>query len=291
MTKMQKNKIKKIFLKKGKLIFLFNLFFLLAAVIVVGGVYIFFKKSVQKIVVRFDVTDENPLYAYTSPKNQYATSFQVGDISFNELGEKDAEIVGLETYSVEPTKMVTRLDIKLKAEYSFRKKQYLYKGKPIVYGESHSFVFSKVKVKASVIDFPGFRNENSRVTYFRRVKAQLRYERREFSDTYGVADFIAESVKNGDAVYNKQGDVLAKIVSVDIKPAQRTIVSGNRLVEVLDPMLKDVFYDIDLQVTNIDGNEYMFNYGPVKVGETIPLNFQEINVWPTIIEMGDRIDS
>lgn len=248
--------------------------------------YLFFKREVVYITARFKVTDENILYAKTSPNNEFTTSFQVGDTERDELGRVASEIVSVESYKTNPEEHIVYLDIKLKAVYNPRTRQYSVRGKNILFGESLTFSLTKVHFKAVVVDFPGFRNAQAITLKKTIVKAQLRWDNRYYSDVYGVPDFVASAVKKGDTVKNSKGEVLVRILDVDIQPAKRLVVNNagqSFLVE--DPYLKDVYYTIELATKEIDGKTYMFDYRPVLINNVIPINMNTVSVWPNIIEI------
>ena len=132
-----------------------------------------------------------------------------------------------------------------------------------------------------VVDFPSFQNTATPTATL--VQAQIRTESREFSDTWGVPDFIANAVHEGDEVKDSKGNVLAKITSVTVVPARRTIITaaGSPII-IFDPQLKDVFLSLNLTTKIINDKIYMFDYMPVSVGSQIPLNLPTIAISPVI---------
>ncbi len=245
-------------------------------------IIVFSKREVKFTTIRLKITDEEILYAAASPAVEYANSFIVGDSEKNELGQKTAEITRIEAYNTAPSKKVVILDISVKATYNPRKNQFSLKGKAINYGSSLSFNFEKVKVKGLVVDFPEFDGAVPVKEHKVVVKTQLRWENRAFSDVYGVPDYVARSVKVGDVVTDSQGKVLAKILEVKTQPAQRTLFSNGNAVLVNDPLLKDVFYTIELSTKVINDRMYMYDFLPVQIDQAVPLNFAQISLFPVI---------
>jgi hypothetical protein len=216
----------------------------LLIVFVLFVILIFFRREVKTIVVKVKVTDENPLYANTLPGNEFSYAFFPGDSENDELGRKISEIVSVDKYMLNPDRQVVYLNLKIKTTYNPRKKTYTYLGKTIAFGESYNFTFSKVRFTGLVVDFPGFQEGSKKVKRTRIVNTQLRWDNREFSDTYGVPNYIADSIKEGLFVKNSSNEILAVIRDVKIAPAKRTIITNyNQPISVLDPELKDVFYD------------------------------------------------
>jgi len=248
--------------------------------------YLFFRREVIFITARFKVTDENILYAKTTPNNEFTTSFMVGDTERDELGRVVSEIIGVESYKTVPEQHVVYLDIKLKSVYNPRKKQYSVRGKNIIFGESFTFSFTKVRFKALVVDFPGFRDPQGIKFKKTIVKTQLRYDSRGFSDVYGVPNFVAAAVKKGDIVTDSKDNVLIKILDVSIQSAKRLVVSSSgQPFLVDDPYLKDVYYTIELATKEVDGKTYMFDYIPVLINTAVPINMNTVSIWPTITEI------
>lgn len=263
-----------------------DVLFVILSLFLVIGIYFLFKRDVSYITIRVKVTDENILYASNAPPNYYALRFIVGDKEIDELGQTLSEIVGVESYRLSPETMVTYLDIKLRAIYNPRTQHYGIRGKTIVFGESITFYFSNVKVTATVMDFPGFSGYKNMKTGTTIVKAQLRYDNRQFSDVYGVPEFLAYALKVGDTVRDSKQNVLAKILEVQVTPAKRTVVNSvGNAYQIEDPDLKDVYYTVEL-TTKTDNNQiYTYNYMPVLIGATLPLYTNSVSVFPVITEI------
>lgn len=260
--------------------------FLFIGVIFLIGFYVFFKRDVVYITAKFKVTDENALYAKNHPNNEYASAFTVGDAELDTLGRPIAEIKDVEAYKITPEDYVVYLNIKLKAVYDPRRHVYSAQGKNILFGEVFTFSLNKTKFKALVVDFPGFRNKNDEVHTKTVVRAQVRYDNRNFSDVYGIPSFLADAVKAGDTVTDIKGRALAKILDVTIVPAKRVIVNANGQPFVVnDPELKDTYYTIELDTVRLKNQTYMFGFIPVEINMSVPLNFPSVFILPTITEI------
>lgn len=262
-----------------------DIFVIIVCIVIIGIFYIVFNRYVTTVVVRFKITDDSPLYAKTLPGNEYASHFMVGDTEKDELGRTISEIVGIESYKINPDQTVVYLDIKMKAVYNPRKKQYSSQGKNIAFGETFLFSFSKIKFRALAVDFPGFLDKKTIKPTKTIIRAQLRDSSRYFSDTYGIQPFIANAVKKNDIVTNSKGDILLKILDVSIKPATRTIINNTNAYQQLDPELKDVYYTIELSTKRLDDQMYMFDYQLVLIGALVPINLPTVSVFPTITEI------
>ena len=262
-------------------------FFLFGIVIFAGLIFYFvFRRETATIQIRLKVTDKDVLYQYANPNNSYASAFKVGDSELNEIGQKTAEIVGVEAYNISATDQVVYLDVDVKAVYNPLKKQYTMKGKPVIFGESFVFSFSKVYVQALVVDFPGS-NFNQDIQIGKTiVKTQVRFDSRQFSDVYGAPKFYLAAIHQGDEMKDSHGNVLAKILNVDSSPAKRVVITANGILqEMNDPELVDIFLTVELTTKRINGKTYMFDYLPLQVGSSVPLNLSTIAIYPIITEI------
>jgi hypothetical protein len=210
----------------------------------------------------------------------------VGDSEKDELGRTEAEITSVDSYKTNQAGQVVYLDIRLKAIYNPRTQQYSLKGKNLIFGEFFDFSFRKAHVRALVVDFPGLRDSHNVTETKTIVKTQVRDASRSFSDTYGIPDYLAQGIKTGDAVRNSKGNLMAKVLDVQVLPAKRMVVStSGQPFMIDDPYLKDVYCTIELSTIKVGGKAYMFDYLPVVVGAIVPFNTDTISVWPTIIQI------
>lgn len=264
---------------------IFDWVFIAFGLIAFISFYFFFRRDVVYTTARVKVTDEIALYAVSSPNVEFASSFHVGDTERDELGRVVSEITSIETYKIVPDKQVVYLDIKLKSVYNPRTKKHSVRGKDIIFGESFDFSFTKVRFKGIIVDFEGFNDQDSEKSKKITLKAQLRNENRNYSDVYGVPEFIAKSVKPGDEVKDSKGNTLVKIVEVNILPAKRVVLNNAGAYTIDDPYLKDVFYTMEISAKEINGKNYMFDYLPVFIGTVVPINTENSSLFPTITEI------
>ena len=261
--------------------------------IVIGFVFfflIFFLRRKQELITfKLKVTDRDVLFSNVNPWNSYVQAFSEGDTERNELGKVVAEIQKVFTIEENPHKQSVYLEIKLKATYNPRSKKYSFRSRPIIYGQPFIFEFSNVKVEGIVVDFPGFLDGSSIKKYKKLIRVQVIEEERSFSDVYGIRDFKANGVNIGDEIIDSDGEVLIKVVDREIYPAKRTIFTDSgRSYVASDLQLKDVFLTLEVQVKEINGRAYVLDFVPLYLGGVLPLNFENISLWPTIIEIQDE---
>ena len=96
--------------------------------------FIFFRRENKFIVIRLKLTDPDVLDMSKRSLDEYAMAFRVGDKEYDELGQVVSEIEHVDAYRTEPQGEVVYLNIRAKALYNPRAKQYYIQGKPVVAG-------------------------------------------------------------------------------------------------------------------------------------------------------------
>ena len=249
-------------------------------------VYLSFRREVRYITVTFKVTDESYMNSYKVVPNEFADNIVKNDTIKDGLGRVAAEIEDTHKYNTDPYNKVVYVDIKLKALYDPRADQYSYYGRPLVSGVSHKFTFSKSEFNGIVVDIPS-RHKTGEVIYSESVvKARIYDNSRNYSDIYGVQEYITKTLFKGKKATDNNGDVVAQIEDLTIMPAKRTIIRmDGETVIADDPLLKDVYLTIRLKTRLSNNTKYMFNFVPLEVGVILPLNFGDVNIWTTITEI------
>lgn len=262
--------------KFSKKLHSFDIAFVALAIGILAIFYFAFRRQTVFITIR----------AKMEIKNELAIGYVVGDKEVDELGRTVAQIESVESYIISPNLVGVYLDIRLKTVFNPRTGVYSSKGKDILFGETITVAFTKSRFKGVIVDLPGL-SETLHITNKKTtVKARTNYDSRQFSDIYGIPDYLADSLKAGDTVTDTRGNVLAKILDVTITPAKRTVVTSNGQPFVVDdPELKDVSYTIELESKEVYGNLYMFDFKPLLIGESIPFYARHTSLWPTITEI------
>ena len=253
-------------------------------VIAIAGMLFFLRRSNTWLDIRVKITDPDVLYARAVPSVNYGQAFVEGDVERNELGQVSATITRVDAVQISPTQQAVYLTIHAKGLYSPLKKQYSIKGKPVVFGQSLNFTFTNVRFIGLVTDFPEYRAQKPVQTKKIQVTAQFLNESRNFSEVYGVLSYLSSAVKPGDEIFDSQNHSIVKVLSVDQKPARRTTIDDRGFPRVIeDPLLKDVSYKLELEVKEIDGKYYLYDDIPVQVGGSLPLNFNQVQIFPTVL--------
>ncbi len=260
------------FLKK---LTLFDIGILLVVVVLGGSLYAFFKRSVDEVQIRVKVTDQDVLYAKTYPAQWYAQRIQVGDTEKDALGRVLSEIVGVERFNVSSDKQAVYVDIKLNAVFDKRKGVYFSRGKSLVFGMPIRFNFSRVTFDGIVTEFPGSDGGKGLVT----GKATLYTKGRSNEPE------IVNAVKKGDKMYDSNGVLLAEVTEVLVKPADKVVQNdaGDVLLRQ-DPYFKDIYMTVEVQTKKLNGDIFVFDDMPLRVGIVAPLNFEKVSLFPLVTD-------
>lgn len=244
-------------------------------------------RSDKEILISVKVTDQNIFSTIYNPTSstllpEYVQSLSKGDVERNEVGKVLAEITQVHATQSHPFGYTTYLDLKVSANYNPLKKQYSYKGRPIIFGQEIEFHFNNVRVLGQITDFPGHIT-TERTPVKLKIYAQLRDESRSYADTYGISRIYQNAVSTGDLLTSNDGETIIKILDVKSEPAKRTIISQGQSLVVNDAQLIDLFYTLEVNGFESEGRTYLSGYIPVRVGATIPLTNNKAALFPTIL--------
>jgi hypothetical protein len=261
----------------------FDFVLLCIGVFLFFGFFFFFYRKAEYVNIRVKVTDQDVLYAKTQPETWYANRFEVGDVERDTLGRVISEIVGVERFNVTSRLKAVYLDLKVRATYDTRTKLYSARGKPLIFGTPVRFNFSTITFDGIVTEFPKSEyQKNLRVENMKVVVLQ-RWIR---PDGVTVEPTTIQSIKKGDKIYNSSGEVLAEVLEVKIRQAERTVETDKgELLLRYDPIYKDGIYTLNIRARVFNDEPFVFDNIPVKLGEVLPLNFPDVSLFPVIVEI------
>jgi len=261
----------------------FDIALIVLLVILFLGFFFFFYRKAEYANIRVKVTDQEVLYARTLPTTWYANQFVVGDIERDTLGRVISEIVGIERFNVKSDKKTVYLDLRVRATYDTRTKLYSARGRPLIFGTPVRFNFSKVTFDGIVTEFPNSSAQKNLKITNTKVTALLRGIEPEKKPDEPE---ILRAVKVGDKIYDSNGNVLAEVLDLKIRPAERvTQTTQGELLLRHDPLYKDALFTLNIRSKILDNESFMFDNIPLKIGEKLPLNFEDVSLFPVIIEI------
>ena len=247
---------------------------------------LFFYRKGEFVTIRVKVTDQNVLYAWNNPQNWYANRFQVGYIEKNTLGEVISEIIGVDSFNVESKNKAVYLDLRVKAVYDSRTKLYSARGKQLVFGTPVRFNFSEITFDGIVVEFPNSEFQKDLNVKNSKVSALVRGFKTDGKLIESVEPQVLEKLRVGDKIVSSNGTVLVEIIDVKTYPAQRTIQNerGDLLLRY-DPIYKDALITLNFLTKEFNGESYIFDDIPLRVGDEIPLVFKDLVVEPVIVDI------
>jgi len=265
----------------------FDIVFGLIFLVVILGIFLFFKRKTEYVNIRVKVTDQDILYAHTNPKNWYANRFNVGDKELNGLGQTISQITNVESFDISENTSTVYLDINIKSVYNKHTKLYTAKGTNLTFGNTIRFNFLDVSFMGLITESPDTLNQKD---YQEETREIVVIERGAGPLLYGgpgsIEPEVLEKIKVGDTINDSNGKILAKVKNISLRPAQRiTQTNGGDLLMRYDPYYKDALITIDILVKNYKGDEFVFDTYPFKIGSEIPLNFTYASILPRIIEI------
>jgi len=206
----------------------------------------------------------------------------------NVLGQTMAEIKKINIYPAPDTKKIIHLTIKLKTIFSKANQKYTYKGNDIIIGSYiDNLQFNNLLIDGLIIDI----NDQNNFSKKRKkiyAKAQLIDINPAFPYTEGVFSFVANSIKEGDVMYDSLNQPTIIIKKKMMHPARIIIpnFSGNLYLQE-NPLRFDVFLDLEIYAHKIGQWYYLFgdeNY-PIIIGNAIPFSSKNNWVFLTITEI------
>jgi hypothetical protein len=262
-------KLKKV-LKKTNLSW-FDLFVLVCGVSLLLAFFLFFYRKNEVITIRVKVTDQEVLYANTQPLNWYANHFKVGDSEADALGRTITEITHVQVFPTSAKTSVVYLDLNVRATYDRKTKTYSARGRNLSFGTPLRFSLGKVTFDGIVVDFP---NMNQSINQRELIVT---------SSAKNVEPYFSPSLHIGDKITDSNGKVFAEITSIETSPAKKvTQTSSGELLLKKDPYFVDLEIKVKVDAKVIDGVSYFFDDSPLKIGEIIPLNLNNVSLFPVI---------
>jgi len=259
----------------------------LAAVAVIfalmAGFFLFFYRRPEYVDIRVKITDKDVLYAITQPTAWYANRFIEGDVEKDVLGRKITEIKNVESFNTSSDKKAVYLDLTVRATYDTRTKLYSVKGKPLVFGTALRFNLSTITFDGIVTEFPNSQYQKNLQIKDTTIVAILRGR---IPEQKPVEPRTLESIKVGDKILDSNSNVLAEVLAVEISPAERvTETSTGQLLLRRDPFYKDATLTLKVRKKVLSGEKFIFDNIPLKIGEEVPLNFENLSIKPVIIKI------
>lgn len=241
-----------------------------ALIAAVGIVFfLFFYRRAEYIDIRIKVTDQDVLYQQSEPATWYAHRFFVGDKELDALGRTIAEITRVTTIPLDSRHQAVYVDLKVRALYDSRTKQYSTHGQSLMFGAPMRFYLSGVAFDGFVSEFPGSKEMRKGSERRARVTVLIR----------NLEPAVAAAVSPGNTVTDADGGILARVTDVAVMAAERvTNTYAGDLLLRYDPIYKDVMMAVDVRAVAIGNDLFVFDNMPLKIGLPFPLLLDSIGI-------------
>lgn len=277
-------------IKKVKFQTLLVIFILFMAVAVFA--YLFFRKSTYVQVV---VKVGEPNYVYqvwrSNPYNGdvyswFSQLLKPGMVEKSGLGDQVAVLEKVFKYDSSPDTSNVYLTLNVKTTYSRGSGQYTFKGKPLLAGSQIELYLDQVLVNGTVTEVL---KSDLAPTYHKIVVEAVIYPKNwvdTFVNTNGVPSYLADVLKVGDVVKDSQNRTVINILDKKVNNAlMLTSDSSGHVRTINNPLLKDISYTIELNVTKVGGKYFLLGDVPVVVGTEVPIHTKTASIYPTITKI------
>lgn len=267
------------------LILVFGLFSVLVFAV------IFFRRSTH-VIVTVKVGEDSSFYQSwltgwpywndtSGSKTWFAELFHVGLTEKDGLGKPRAEVLNVYSYDKLPTRKTVYLTLKLNVVYNRVSKTHTYKGVPVLVGSKIKLNLDRIYTEGLITEVEGTLGSQGREKIV--VEAQLREENATFLEMAGTKNYVADAIHVGDEVLDSNGAVIIRVVDKKVTPAQRTVVDGEGKVLLgSDPVRKDVYLTLEIDVLNLDNKYFLLDDVPVLVDKIVPINTKTYSVFPVV---------
>ena len=240
----------------------------------------------QWLTVEFKIeqTGPNPFYTdiYLVPQ-WFADKVNIGDVQYDNMGQKNFEIIDIKRWGIQSEK--TWVKAKVKAKHKSAQNTFTFLYQPLEIGRTIDISLNGAYVKGTVINIDGY--SAGRLTQDIIIKARLIDNRTPYSAyTRGVDVWVANSLQKGQTMTGFSKKVLAEILEVEVRNAERTVVTADgRVIQSEDVLKKDVFLTVRLHVSKQHDTYIFLEDIPLRIGMSLPLLFNQTPVYPVITQI------
>ncbi len=223
----------------------------------IGVLVYFFAASLNQekwITIEFKVTN-SPAYFPNNGGGDapfwVADKIRQGDVQYDTLGKKNLEVLSLKKWGYQNKE--TWVKASIKAKFKQKQKKYTFLYQPLEIGRSIDITINGSNIHGIVSSIQGF--SDTRPNHTITVKSRLVDTWSEYSTyTRGVEPWTAMAIENNLKIFDLYGKVIATIIDVDIKPAERVVTTmDGKVLVVDDPLKKDVYLTLQLDVIKQEG--------------------------------------
>lgn len=266
-----------------------TLFDQILAGIAVFGILFFaytFSRHASFVTITLKVGADNTYYSIFGPgiPTWYDNFFYKGMSEKNGLGTVQAEVLDINSFYKWPQTLSVYAKVRLRVTYNRASDQFTYKGTPVVIGSRLKLYLNNVLVEGLITGVDGVKDPREKKTLI--AETRIIDHNSTFLESSGTDQFLADTLNVGDEIKDLQGNTVIKIISKRVEPAKKvTTASDGSLLTQLDPIRKDVYVNLELNTTKVQGHYFIFDDIPILVGQAVPLNTSTTSIYTTITKI------
>ncbi|MFZ5845014.1 MAG: DUF4330 family protein, partial [Patescibacteria group bacterium] len=249
--------------------------------------FLFFRKT-SYLNLTIKINEESVAYDTWAVFNRgtrswFGQMFYPGMKEKDGLGKTSAEVLQVRTYNTFPGRQAAYLTVKLRATYNRGSNQYIYRGKPVLIGNTIKLFLDNVLAEGLITHIEGVPDPRQKTSLT--VQVQLREETPVYPETSGTRPYVAEAIKAGDQIVDNQGNVAIKVLDKEVSDAKRLVTTSDGRVSIQsNPLRKDVFLTLLVNALKIGDQYFVFDDVPILTGIEIQLNFPNIFVGAEVVK-------
>lgn len=199
---------------------------------------------------------------FPPPEYWSVASLKIGDISYNSLGHKVAEIVDIKRSYWGADRENFQVTLKVDAVKNSLSGEYTIDGKPLMIGNKLSLPLGYTQFNGVISDI--YQDEQERLTKYRRAKATVKLKGRFYEP------WQAEALRDF-TVKNSKTEVVAQTKNILIEPAEYVFTTNaGKVLRLRDPIKKDVTLTLEMfDVLCAEQTCYFEEFKPLKIGHDL----------------------
>jgi hypothetical protein len=228
------------------------------------------------ITVKFKVTLPPHYFHYNGepPPFWIVDKIKAGDIQYDAMGQKNLKILSISSIGYQDK--MTWITASVKAKYLPKQKKYVFQSVPLEIGRSIDTTINGTNIHGMVTYIEGA--TDTRKMYDIKVKTITR----------GLDPWVVDVLKNGLTMTDSNGKIVAEIIDVVSKPAEKIVTTWDgRVLAAEEPVRKDVYMTLKLVVTrhDDDGKYYFLDDQPINISFSVAIYLKQLLIAPEIIQI------
>lgn len=220
-----------------------------------------FNQIIKWTTVRISIQNPNLWYDGNSPKYWYGEQFTKGNIAYNSVGEKIAEITNVENYDLGGNNRRIFLTVLLKLTYNKKRQSYEYEYKPFAAGSLIKLNFPNIEAQGVVVNVG--------------KNASIMSERIVTIENKRVTAEVADQVKIGDKMVDSENNPVAEILnksSTTSSTYDYSDIRGKKII-TYDPLYRHLILQIKVRAYEQANQFYFVDQTDLRSGEMMYLSF------------------